>query len=329
MKRREFLGVLGGVVAWPAVAGAQPSGRKPRIGVLMGVRGGDPEGKRWAFRFIQTLRDRGWRNGDNVDIDMRWTLELDQMRTYAQELIDLKPDVIHATTTLATAEVLRKTGTIPVVFSMVNDPVTLGFVKDPKKPEGNVTGFINVDPDMAKNWVTTLKDISTKISRVAVLYNPTPGSVVDLRWKEFEAAATQSGLKIESTPVRNIAEMEKVADVLAQDPGVGVLVLPDVFFNTARSNVIVSILNRRRIVALYAFRDFALAGGLASYSVNFPDLERRSAEYVDRILKGAKPIELPVQMPEKFELVINPRTAKEIGLAIPESVRRRASEIIE
>jgi len=329
MKRREFLSVLGGAAVWPAAASAQPSGRKPRIGVLMGVRGGDSEGRRWAFRFIQVLRELGWRNGNNVDMEMKWTLEPDQMRTYAQELIDLKPDVIHVTTAIATAEVLRKTSTIPVVFSMVNDPVALGFVKNLAKPEGNATGFINVDPAMAEHWVTQLKELSPKISRVAVLYNPVPGSVVELRWKEFEAAAGRLGLKIESTPVRTVAEMEKVADALEKDPAVGVLILPDVFFNMARSPVVVSILNRRRIVTLYPFRDFVQGGGLASSSVNFIDLEKRSAEYVDRILKGAKPADLPVQPPNKFELVLNLRTAKEIGLSIPQALRSRASEVLE
>ena len=172
MKRREFLGVLGGAAAWPVAAEAQPSQRKPRIGVLMGVRGGDSEGRRWTLRFVQVLRELGWRNGDNVDIDLKSTIDLDPMRAYVQELIDLKPDVIHVITSIATAEVLRKTSTIPVVFSMVNDPVTLGFVKDLTKPGGNTTGFVNVDPAMAKNWVTTLRDMSSKISRIAVVYNP-------------------------------------------------------------------------------------------------------------------------------------------------------------
>ena len=329
MKRREFLGVLGGAAAWPVTAGAQSSGRKPRIGVLMGVRGGDSEGRRWANRFIQTMRELGWRNGDNVDMEMKWTLEPDQLRVYAQELVDQKPNVIHVTTAIATAEVLRKTSTIPVVFSMVNDPVALGFVKKLDKPGGNATGFINVDPAMAEHWVTQLKELSPKISRVAVLYNPIPGSVVELRWKEFETAAASLGLKIESAPVRNVGEMERVADALAQDPTVGVLILPDVFFNMARSPIVVSILNRRRIVTLYPFRDFVQGGGLASYSINFPDLERRSAEYVDKILKGAAPADLPVQAPTKFESVINLRTAKEIGLSIPQAVRSRATEVLE
>ena len=177
--------------------------------------------------------------------------------------------------------------------------------------------------------MTQLKELSPKISRVAVLYNPVPGSVVELRWKEFEAAAGRLGLKIESTPVRTVAEMEKVADALERDPAVGVLILPDVFFNMARSPVVVSILNRRRIVTLYPFRDFVQGGGLASSSVNFIDLEKRSAEYVDRILKGAKPADLPVQPPNKFELVLNLRTAKEIGLSIPQALRSRASEVLE
>jgi putative ABC transport system substrate-binding protein len=329
MKRREFLGVLGGAAVWPATVRAQPTAPKPRIGVLMGVRGGDTEGRRWANRFIQTLRELGWRNGNNVDMEMKWTLEPDQMRIYAQELIDQKPNVIHVTTAIATAEVLRKTSTIPVVFSMVNDPVALGFVKKLDKPGGNATGFINVDPAMAQHWVTQLKELSPNISRVAVLYNPIPGSVVELRWKEFETAAASLGLKIESAPVRNVGEMERVADALAKDSTVGVLILPDVFFNMARSPIVVSILNRRRIVTLYPFRDFVQGGGLASYSVNFPDLERRSAEYVDRILKGAAPADLPVQAPTKFESVINLRTAKEIGLSIPQAVRSRASEVLE
>ena len=338
MRRRQFLKVFGGAAVagpaagWPWAAGAQQQQQQPampRIGVLMGVRNGDSEGRRWAFRFIQILREHGWRNGTNVQIEMRWAVEVEKIRAQAQELVDLKPDVIHVTTAIATAEVLRRTSTIPVVFSMVNDPVTLGFVKNTEKPDGNATGFTNISPTLVKNWLGLLKEISPKISRIAVLFNPVPGSILEQRWDQFEAAAASLGVTVERTAVRNIAELEKAVESLGQDPGAGIILIPDPFFNLARSGVITSIINRHRVVTLYPFRDFVLGGGLASFSVNFTELERRSAEYVDRILKGAPPADLPVQPPEKYEVVINLRAAKQLGLTVPAAVLARATEVLE
>jgi putative ABC transport system substrate-binding protein len=227
MRRRQFLKVFGGAAVagpaagWPWVAGAQQQQQQqamPRIGVLMGVRNGDSEGRRWAFRFIQILREHGWRNGTNVQIEMRWAVEVEKIRAQAQELVDLKPDVIHVTTAIATAEVLRRTSTIPVVFSMVNDPVTLGFVKNTEKPDGNATGFTNISPTLVKNWLGLLEEISPKISRIAVLFNPVPGSILEQRWDQFEAAAASLGVTVERTAVRNIAELEKAVEFFGTGP---------------------------------------------------------------------------------------------------------------
>jgi ABC-type uncharacterized transport system substrate-binding protein len=330
MRRREFISFLGGATAmWPLGAPAQQPGRMRRIGMLMGLPTNDPEGRRWVNRFIQTLRELGWRNGDNVQIDLRWGDSMDQIRTVAKQLVELNPDLIHVTTAIATAEVLRHTKTIPVVFSVVNDPVAVGFTQSLERPTGNATGFSNVVPDLSKKWLELLKEIAPGITRVAVLFNPVPGSQVEPRWARLNAEAASLGMTAEALEVRDLAEIEKTIAGLAENLQTGLVVIPDAFFNLTRSGIISSLVTRHRVVAVYPVRDFVDAGGLASYSVDIPDLQRRAAGYADRILKGETPSNLPVEAPRKFELIVNLKSAKAIGLTIPPALRARATEVIE
>ncbi|MBX9828176.1 MAG: ABC transporter substrate-binding protein [Xanthobacteraceae bacterium] len=329
MRRRDFLAGVGGAAAWPPAAGAQPAAKMPRIAVLMGLPARDPEGQRWIKTFIQALRDLGWRNGTNANIELRWAPNIEQMRAFAQELVAMQPDVIQVATGLATAEVLRKTSTIPLVFTVVNDPVALGFVQDLSRPGGNATGFTNIDPSLGRKWLEVLKELAPRLTRAAVLFNPGPGSQFKYRWPQIEAAGAALGIAAEAIEVRNLVEFEKALDTIGHDPQMGLVVTPDQYFNLTRAPVITSLVARYRVAAIYPYRDFAAAGGLVSYSVDLADLQRRAAGYVNRILKGEKPADLPVQAPTKFELVINLKTAKALGLTVAPALRARADEVIE
>ncbi|MBX9843997.1 MAG: ABC transporter substrate-binding protein [Xanthobacteraceae bacterium] len=329
MRRRDFLAGVGGAAAWPLAAGAQPAARMPQIAVLMGLPARDPEGQRWIRTFIQGLRDLGWRNGTNVNIELRWAPNIEQMRGFAQELVALQPDVIQVATGLATAEVLRKTSTIPLVFTVVNDPVALGFVQDLSRPGGNATGFTNIDPSLGQKWLEVLKETAPRLTRAKVMFNPVPGSQFKYRWPQIEAAGAALGLAAEAVEVRNLAEFEKALDAIGHDPQTGLVITPDQYFNLTRAPVITALVSRYRVAAIYPYRDFATAGGLVSYSVDLADLQRRAAGYVNRILKGEKPADLPVQAPAKFDLVINLKTAKTLGLTIAPALRARADEVVE
>src|SRR5690242_12885769 len=209
MKRRAFITMIGGAAAaWPVAAGAQQADRMRRVGMLMGVPQADLEGQRWVRKFIQTLRDAGWRNGTNVQIDLRFSRDVIQMRTFAKELIELQPDVIHVTTGIATGEVVRQTSTIPIVFSMVNDPVALGFVDSLMLPGRNVTGITNIEPSLPEKWLGLLKEIVPQISRATALFNPATAYQLNQRWGQMQTAAAALGLKIEQAPVKDNAELE-------------------------------------------------------------------------------------------------------------------------
>jgi putative ABC transport system substrate-binding protein len=329
MRRRDFLAGVGSAAASPLAARAQPADRTRRIAVLMGLPPRDPEGQRWIRTFIQALRDLGWRNGTNVNIELRWAPNVEQMRLFAQELVGLQPDVIQVATGLATAEVLRKTSTVPVVFTVVNDPVALGFVQDLSRPGGNATGFTNIDLALGQKWLEVIKEVAPRVTRAVVFYNPVPGSQFKFRWPQIEAAGASLGVAAEAIEVRNLAELEKALDAIGPDPQVGLVITPDQYFNLTRAPVITSLVSRYRLAAIYPYRDFAMAGGLVSYSVDLADLQRRAASYVDRILKGEKPADLPVEAPTKFELVINLKTANALGLTVAPTLRARADAVIE
>jgi putative ABC transport system substrate-binding protein len=223
---------------------------------------------------------------------------------------------------------LRQTTTIPVVFSMVNDPVASGFVEKLEQPGRNATGFTNIDPGLPGKWLELLKEIEPRVRHVALLHNPMTGQLQN-RWLQFELPAVSLGITVQAAPVRETAEIEKTIAALGQNPHVGLVMIPDSFFNLPRTQLIVSLTARHRVLAVYPFRDFVNAGGLASYAVDLPDLQSRAAGYVDRILKGAKPADLPVQPPTKFELVINRKTAKALDVTISPKLLARIDEMIE
>jgi putative ABC transport system substrate-binding protein len=330
IRRREFITLLGGTAAaWPLAARGQQGERMRRIGMLMGVAEGDTEGERWVQAFLQAMQSLGWRRGTNVQIEIRWgASNLDRMRTFAKELVSLQPDLIQVTTTPATAAVIRETRTIPIVFSIVSDPVGSGFVTNLAQPGGNVTGFINVEASLGSKWVELLMEMAPRVSRAAMLFNPATAPQTAYYRSSIENASRTLGIAIEGAPFQGAADIEKIIPALGQNSDGGLIVMPDISNQTHRETII-SLTARHRVPAVYGFQFFVKDGGLASYGVDLPDLQRRAATYADRILKGAKPADLPVQLPTKFELAINLKSAKALGLEIPPSLLARADEVIE
>jgi putative ABC transport system substrate-binding protein len=332
MTRRKFIVLVGGaaVTAWPAGARAQQPDRMRRIGVLMALGENDPEAKAWLSAFTQGLAALGWTDGRNLRMDVRWAaLDLDRMRMFAKELVGLQPEMILANATPVTAALQRETRTIPIVFANVADPVGDGFVAGLPRPGGNLTGFITQEAAMAGKWVELITEIAPGVKRAAIMFNPdtAPGGGSYLL-PSFEAAARSLKVAPIAAPVHGDAEIETVITSLGREPGGGLVVMPDGFMTVHRAPII-SLAARNNVPAVYARSFFARDGGLLSYGPDQVDLFRRSASYVDRILRGAKPAELPVQLPTKFEMVLNAKTAKALGLAVPPSILLRADEVIE
>jgi putative tryptophan/tyrosine transport system substrate-binding protein len=328
--RRQFITLLGGATAaWPLAARAQQPRSVRRIAMLMGLAENDPEGQQWVQTFLQTLRGLGWRSDTNLQIDLRWGANNpDRMRTFAKELVELHPDLINVTSTPATAAILQETQTIPVVFSVVSDPVGAGFVSNLPRPGGNVTGFINIEASLAGKWLDLLKEIAPRVSRVAMLFNPASAPQMAYYRGPLEAAAASRAIVLLAAPLRDAAEIGTTITALAQDGSTGFIVLPDGFVITNRDQII-ALTARHRLPAIFSVRLFVKAGGLLSYGVDLSDLQRRAAIYADLILKGAKPADLPVQLPTKFELVINLQTARMLGLEVPPTLLATADEVIE
>jgi putative tryptophan/tyrosine transport system substrate-binding protein len=326
MKRRDFFTLLGGAVAaWPLMAGAQQGDGMRRIGVLMGFAESDPEAYQVHIAaFRDGLQKLGWTDR-NTWIDTRWATPADaeSMQRFAKELVALQPDVILSNTTPTTAALLQQTRTIPIVFALVVDPIGSGFVASFPRPGGNVTGFIVTEPTMAGKWLELLKEIAPHVARVAMLF-----TYAEYWLTPFKAAAASFGVEAIVAPVHDRSELESVVAAQTREPNGGLIAMPD-SFTVAHRVEITSLAARYRLPAVYPFRFFAEVGGLLSYGVNQTDNFRRAAVYVDRILKGAKPSELPVQAPVKFELVINLKTAKALGLEIPPTLLARADEVIE
>jgi putative ABC transport system substrate-binding protein len=335
IRRREFISLLGGAaaassVSWPLAARAQQPGGMRRIGVLIGYAESDPEGQALIAAFREGLRKLGWAEGRNVQIDTRWaTADVESTQRFAKELVTLQPDLILTSNTPTTASVLQQTLTIPIVFAQMSDPVGGGFVASLARPGGNVTGFINLEASLAGKWLELLKEIAPRVAGVAAVFNPptAPGSGT-YYLGPFRAAAASFGVEAIAAPVHNISELESVVAVQARGPNGGLIVMPDNFMVNHRAEI-TSLAARYRLPAVYPFRYFAELGGLLSYGVDTHDLYRRVATYVDRILKGAKPSELPVQAPVKFEMTLNRKTAKALGLDVPISIELRADEVIE
>jgi putative ABC transport system substrate-binding protein len=336
MKRRAFITLLGGAVpatliSWPLAARAQQSGAMRRIGVLTTFSESDALAQGWLAAFRKGLDEWDWRDGRNVQIDYRWAAgDADRLRAFSKELVARQPDVIFAVTTPTVAALLRETRTLPIVFAQVSDPVGSGFVASLARPGGNVTGFtnINIESSIGGKWLQLVKQIAPAVRRVAMIYNPPTSPFAGCYLRPFEAAGPAYGVQTSAAAVHNDVDIENAFDALAREPGGGVVVLSDTFTGIHREQI-VSLAARYRLPAVYPFRRFADIGGLLSYGIDSDDMFRRAASYVDRILKGAKPADLPVQAPTKYELVVSLKTAKALGLDVPPTLLARADEVIE
>ena len=330
MRRREFLSVMGIAAAWPIAARAQQTDRIPRVAILMGYAEGDAEAKALLSEFTQALSDFGWIEGRNLRIDIRWAPgRIDLMRTCAKELVSLQPDVILANSTPVTAALKRETSSIPIVFAAVADPVGSGFVASLPRPGGNITGFSSLETSMASKWLELLTEIAPGIKRTVMMFNPdTAPYIKSYVLPSFEAAARS--LKVASivAPVHSDAEIEAVITALGRDEGDGLLGMPDNFVEIHRA-LIISLAAGRNVPAVYQTPVIARDGGLLSYGADFQDIFHRSARYVDSILRGAKPSQLPVQLPTKYLMVVNLKTAKALGLTVPSSILLSADELIQ
>ena len=330
MRRRAFLKLVGGsAVAWPLVARAQQPERMRRIGVLMGYAESDRQGQANVAAFRMGLQKLGWTEGRNVAIEYRWAAaEADLVQQFAKELVALQPDLILTQNTPITAAVLQQTRTIPIIFANVSDPVGSGFVAGLPRPGGNVTGLIDIDASMAGKWLGLLKEVAPRVARVAFLFNPATAPFAEYYVTPLKAAAASFAVKAIAAPVRDTSELESVVAGHAREPDGGLIVMPEAFMNVHRAEV-TSLAAHYRLPAVYPRRFFAEVGGLLSYGNDQSDNFRRTATYADRILHGAKPNELPVEQPTKFELVINLKTAKALGLTVPVHLQQIADEVIE
>ena len=331
MRRREFITLLGGaVVSWPLAARAQQPDRVRRIGVLMGFAENDSQAQAMIAAFREGLQKLGWVEDRNTRFDARWATadDAEARQRFAKELVALQPDLILSNNTPTTAALLQQTRTIPIIFATVSDPVGSGFVASFPRPGRNVTGFTLIEPTMAGKWVELLKEIAPRVNRVAFLFNPATATYADYFLKPFKAAARSFAVEAIAASVRDSSELESVVAAQARKPNGGLIVMPDSFTDTHRVEI-TSLAARHHLPAVYAYRFFTQLGGLLSYGVDLTDNFRRAAIYVDLILKGAKPSDLPVQAPVKYELVINLKTAKGLGLDVPPGLSGRADEVIE
>jgi putative ABC transport system substrate-binding protein len=331
MRRREFITLLGGAAAgWPLTARAQQRDAARHLGVLMGFVADDPEGQADAVAFVRGLGTLNWKEGSNLRIDWRWgDSDPALLERYAAELVALGPDLVLAgSSSTAVGTLQRQTSTIPIVFANITDPVGQGFVASLAHPDGNITGFSNYDPLMVSKWLGMLTQLTPPVAHVAALYNPATTPYAPLLLHAIEEAAPSLAVTVRAAPVKDDAEIDATMAGLAREERGGLLVLPDIFNNEHR-DAIVALAARHRLPAVYPFRFFAVAGGLMSYGIDLIDLFRRSAGYVDRILKGTAPANLPVQAPATFKLVINLKTAKALGITIAPSLLDNADEVIE
>jgi putative ABC transport system substrate-binding protein len=300
-----------------------------RIGVLMGYAESDRQGQANVAAFRMGLQKLGWTEGRNVTIEYRWAAaEADLVQRFAKELVALQPDLILTQNTPITAAVLQQTRTIPIIFANVSDPVGSGFVAGLPRPGGNVTGLIDIDASMAGKWLGLLKEVAPRVARVAFLFNPATAPFAEYYVTPLKAAAASFAVEAIAAPVRDTSELESVVAGHAREPDGGLIVMPEAFMNVHRAEV-TSLAAHYRLPAVYPRRFFAEVGGLLSYGNDQSDNFRRAATYADRILHGAKPNELPVEQPTKFELVINLKTAKALGLTVPVHLQQIADEVIE
>jgi putative tryptophan/tyrosine transport system substrate-binding protein len=329
MRRREFITLLGGAAAWPLAARAQQAERVRRIGILMAAASDDAEFQARMAAFLQGLAQLGWTDGGNVRIDTRWaTTNADHLRRHAAELAALAPDVLVAATGTATvAPLLQATRSVPIVFVPVIDPVGAGFVASLARPGGNATGFTMFEYGLSGKWLELLKQIVPGMTRAAVLRDPAIASGIG-QFAAVQAVAPSLGVELSPVDVRDAPEIERAVTAFARSSN-GALIVPGSAPATRHRDLIIALAARHRLPAVYASRYFVTDGGLISYGPDLIDQYRRAAGYVDRILKGEKPADLPVQAPTKYELVINLKTAKALGLEVPDKLLATADEVIE
>jgi putative ABC transport system substrate-binding protein len=331
VRRREFIAALGGTAAvWPLAARAQQGDRMRRIGVLMGFAESDPVAQARFAAFREGLQNLGWAEGRNIRVDTRWATpgDVESMQRCAKELVALQPELVLSSNSPATTAILQLTRTIPIIIAVVADPVGSGFVASFPRPGGNITGFTNFEPTIAGKWLELLKEIAPRIVRVAFLFNPATGTFAETYLNPFKAAAASFAVEAVAAPVHDMSELESVIASQAREPNGGLIAMPDSLM-LSHGAEITSLAARYRLPAVYPFRFFAELGGLLSFGSDQVDNYRRAATYVDKILNGAKPSELPVQAPVKFELVINLKTAKALGLKVPPTLLATANAVIE
>ncbi|MGA8888172.1 MAG: ABC transporter substrate-binding protein [Pseudolabrys sp.] len=328
MRRRQFIGLVGSfAVTWPLEVRAQQAERVRRIGVLMSF--GDPTTQSYVTAFRSALTKLGWTEGNNLRTEVRWAAgDADKIRSFAKEIVDLRPDAIVGQSTPVVVALVRETQTIPIVFVNVADPIGSGFVASLARPGGNLTGFMTDNSALGGKWVELLKEIAPRTVRAALMFNPTTAVPLKFYMPSVQAAASALGVEVNATPVHAKNEVEGVIAAQARDQGSGLIVMPDPF-NAANREYITLLAARYRVPAMYYRREFAEAGGLVAYANDFAEQFPQAATYVDRILKGAKPEDLPVQAPTKFDLIINLKTAKSLGLDVPFGVQQRADALIE
>ena len=328
MRRREFITLVGGAVAWPLGAVAQQEVVR-RIGVLMGFAESDREGQTFVAAFREDLQKLGWAEGGNIRINYRWTgLNAELVQRFAKELVALQPDLILTQSTPATGAMLEQTHTIPVVFLLVADPVGNGYAASLPRPGGNATGFTPIVGSLGGKWVELLKEIAPRVASVTLLFNPPTATFIQGYLGPFKAAAASVGAEAIVAPVNDMPALESLLTTEAREPSSGLVVIPDAFTVRHRAEI-TALAARYHVPAVYWSRSFAEVGGLISYGPYIVDEYRRAASYADRILKGSKLSELPVQAPVKFELVINLKTARALSLDVPPTLLARADEVIE
>jgi putative tryptophan/tyrosine transport system substrate-binding protein len=329
ISRRKLLAGGMAATAWPLAARAQLGDRTRQVGVLMGYAEDDPEAQSWLAAFKQRLATLGWTEGHNLRIDTFWAAgDINRATGFAEKLMTLQPEVILSNSTPVTEALYRQTRIIPLVFVNVSDPIGSGFVESLPRPGGNITGFINLESSLVEKWLELLKEIAPGVTRVAVMFNPQTAPYVEYYLKPFETAASKMGVKTLITPVRSDPDIEAVVAKLERDSGSGLIAMTDSFMGVHRQTVIGSAM-QHKIPLMYYLKDVPAKGGLISYGIDFIDQFQQAASYVDRILRGVKPADLPVQVPTKYQLVVNLKAAKILGLTVPQTLLVAADEVIE
>jgi putative ABC transport system substrate-binding protein len=330
MRRREFITLVAGSAAtWPLAALAQQGERVRRVSVLLGLAENDPEAISRVKAFRLGMRDLGWIEGRNLQMEYRFAgTNLESINKHVAELIRLAPDIIVANSSPVLAVLRPATSTIPIVFVVVSDPVDQGFISSLAHPGGNITGFSFIEPEIVGKWINLLHDVKPNLSRVALMFNPDTVPFFDVYLRSYNALPQQTSVEVEAVHVRSVAEVELAVAKSGREPGSGLIAAADSFIVSVRG-AIVKAADKYRVPVISPYRQFVIEGSLMSYGPDTADIFRRSASYVDRVLKGEPPGNLPAQSPVKFELVVNLKTAKALGLSLPESFLLLADEVIE